>query len=198
MMPLSLPHVYETTDHVLTAMAGPRLFNLKKIADDRGYFAEMYHAERYINLGLPSETLFCQDNTSLSKEAGVIRGLHFQTPPYAQGKLIACLQGALLDIAVDIRRHSPTYGQHIAVVLSEDNARQLWIPAGFAHGFCTLVANTLVTYKVTAPYAAAHDKGLAWHDPALGIKWPFPEEACQLSPKDQTHPLLKDLPTYFT
>ncbi|MFM7469194.1 MAG: dTDP-4-dehydrorhamnose 3,5-epimerase [Vampirovibrionales bacterium] len=189
--------VVETPLDALSLFEGLKLFSMKKIGDERGYFAELYHVGRYQAMGLPEALSFYQDNTSLSQQVGVLRGLHFQTKPFAQAKLITCLQGAILDVVVDIRTQSPTYGQHVALVLSAENARQLWVPEGFAHGFCTLEPNTLITYKVTAPYAPECDKGLAWNDPALGIQWPFAPHQCQLSPKDTTHPNLEALPAYF-
>ena len=134
-----------------------------------------------------------QDNHSLSKPAGVVRGLHFQLPPFAQGKLVRVLRGAVFDVAVDLRPGSPTWGRHAATTLSADNWAQLWIPPGFAHGFATLEPDTEIAYKVTADHSAAHDRGLAWDDPALGIAWPVAPEAAVLSPKDRTHPRLADL-----
>ncbi|WP_422732923.1 dTDP-4-dehydrorhamnose 3,5-epimerase [Microbaculum marinum] len=141
---------------------------------------------------------FVQDNHSLSGQAGVIRGLHFQAPPHAQGKLVRVSRGAILDVAVDIRTGSPTYGRHVARELSAENWLQLWVPPGFAHGFCTLVPDTEVQYKVTAYYAPDHDHGLAFDDPALGIDWPVDAADAILSDKDRRHPALSDLPAHFS
>lgn len=133
----------------------------------------------------------------MSAEVGTIRGLHFQLHPKAQGKLVRCLVGAILDVAVDLRRSSPTYGQHIKVELSADNGEQLWVPPGFAHGFCTLEPNSIIAYKVTDYYSPEHDRGLRWNDPALGIDWPIAQDKAVLSAKDQVQPLLSELDAAF-
>jgi dTDP-4-dehydrorhamnose 3,5-epimerase len=138
-----------------------------------------------------------QENQSLSVSAGTVRGLHFQSPPRAQGKLVRVVAGEIIDVAVDIRRGSPGRGKVVAERLSADNGHQLWVPPGFAHGFVTLVPNTVVVYKVTDYYSPEHDKGLAWDDPVLGIDWGIDPSAAVLSPKDRTHPRLADLPDYF-
>lgn len=164
--------------------------------DARGFFSETFNARSFGEAGL-TET-FVQDNHSLSAEAGVVRGLHFQTDPHAQGKLVRVARGAILDVAVDIRVGSPTFGQHVAVTLSAENWKQLWVPRGFAHGFCTLVPDTEVIYKVTAFYAADCDRGIAWDDPALGIAWPVAPGAAVLSDKDKRHPRLSEIPAYFS
>lgn len=167
----------------------------RRHGDARGYFAETYRADRFgAEVG---EAQFVQDNESLSARAGTVRGLHFQTDPFAQGKLVRCVRGALVDIAVDIRHGSPTFGQWAAVELSADNGNQLWIPRGFAHGFCTLVPDTILSYKVTAYYSAEHDKGVAWDDAAIGVKWPDCADPETLSGKDCVQPRLADLPAYF-
>ena len=168
----------------------------KRIGDARGYFSEVFRRDVFASHcpGLD----FVQDNQSLSAQAGTIRGLHFQTPPFAQDKLIGVLAGAILDVAVDIRRGSPSYGRHVALRLDAANGTQLLIPAGFAHGFATLEPGTLVHYKVSAYYNAACDKGLAFDDPALGIAWPVTADKAVLSAKDRLHPKLADLPAYFT
>lgn len=176
------------------------IFGLKKViptrfGDSRGYFSEVFRSEWFRENVADVE--FVQDNESLSAQAGTVRGLHFQTEPFAQGKLVRCIRGRLLDVAVDIRTGSPNFGQWAAVELSPENGEQLWVPAGFAHGFMTLVDNTVISYKVTAPYSAANDRGVKWDDPAIGINWPK-LEGCVLSDKDAKQPLLSELPEYFT
>ena len=156
--------------------------------DNRGFFMESYNSKKFAELGI--DFLFIQDNHSLSVEAGVLRGLHYQLNPKAQTKLVRVISGAIYDVAVDIRKSSPTFGQWVGVILSEVNKRQLLIPQGFAHGFCTIVPNTQVVYKVDEYYSPEHDRGILWNDPALGIDWPTSLPI--LSDKDQKHPLLKD------
>ncbi|KQY79109.1 dTDP-4-dehydrorhamnose 3,5-epimerase [Ensifer sp. Root142] len=168
----------------------------KKFGDTRGYFMETFRQTLFEeNVG---RFVFVQDNQSISAEVGTVRGLHFQLKPKAQGKLVRCIAGALLDVAVDIRSGSPTYGKHVAVELTAENGRQLWVPPGFAHGFCTLVPNTEISYKVTEYYSAEHDRGLLWKDPALGIEWPVEAEKVALSDKDKRQPTLADLGDAFT
>lgn len=179
--PLSLPEVAVITP--------------KRIGDSRGYFSEVFKDEWFREH--VADVTFVQDNQSLSAEVGTVRGLHFQLAPFAQGKLVRCLAGAIFDVAVDIRSGSPTYGQSVAVELSEENGDQLWIPPGFAHGFATLRPNTLIHYKVTAAYRAEHDRGVRWNDPAFGIDWPVSSETAILSAKDREQPLFKDLPVSF-
>ena len=140
---------------------------------------------------------FIQDNQSGSHRRGTVRGLHFQIPPFAQAKLVRVLRGRILDVVVDLRRTSPSYGQHLTVELGVDEDEQLFVPAGFAHGFCTLVPDTELYYKVDAVYSAAHERGLNWADPALGIDWPVNHNDAVLSDKDVMLPPLRDLPTYF-
>ena len=164
-------------------------------SDSRGYFAETYSLSALQRMGIDSE--FVQDNQSLSRSKGTIRGLHFQSPPLAQSKLVRVLRGSIFDVAVDIRHGSPTFGRHIAIVISSDAWNQVFVPKGFAHGFCTLEPNTEVLYKVDAPYSPADDRGLLWSDPALDIDWPVPAGNAILSEKDQRHPRLADLPNYF-
>ena len=165
--------------------------------DERGSFSETYNRETLRDVA-GIDAVFVQDNQSRSGPARVIRGLHFQIAPYAQGKLVRVVSGSILDVAVDIRVGSPTYGKHAAMVLSAEDAAQAWIPTGFAHGFCTLQPNTEVFYKVTAHYNAACDRGLAWNDPALQIDWPYSDGSVLLSAKDRGHPTLAELPRYFT
>ncbi|MBD8555134.1 dTDP-4-dehydrorhamnose 3,5-epimerase [Rhizobium sp. CFBP 8762] len=167
----------------------------KKTGDNRGYFMETFREELFQEQAGPVR--FVQENRSFSAEAGTVRGLHFQLPPQAQGKLVSCIAGVLFDVAVDIRQSSPTYGQYISAELTADSGEQLWVPAGFAHGFCTLVPNTVISYKVTNYYSPEHDRGLLWNDPAIGIDWPVSIERVVLSDKDKRHPTLVDLPSSF-
>jgi dTDP-4-dehydrorhamnose 3,5-epimerase len=177
------------------AIPGPVLLTARKFGDARGFFLETYSAAQFEALGILD--VFVQDNQSLSRPVGTVRGLHFQLAPAAQGKLVRVLRGRILDVAVDLRRSSPFYGQHVAAELSAEAANQLFVPVGFAHGFCTLEPDTEVAYKVTAPYAPTLDRGLAWDDPALGIAWPVAPEAAELSAKDRAQPRLADLPHCF-
>jgi len=174
---------------------GPVLIDGRRFGDHRGFFLETYSSQDFAALGIPD--LFVQDNHSLSAEPGTIRGLHFQIPPRAQAKLVRVLRGAILDIAVDIRRSSRDFGRHVAVELSAANARQFYVPAGFAHGFCTLAPDTEVAYKVTDFYAPDCDRAIAWDDPDLGIAWPVAPGAAQLSEKDRRAPRLRDLAMGF-
>lgn len=163
--------------------------------DDRGFFSETYSAKGLAAAGI--EETFVQDNHSLSVATGVVRGLHFQIPPRAQGKLVRVTRGSILDVAVDVRHGSATFGRHVTAVLSAENWRQLWVPPGFAHGFCTLEPNTEVQYKVTDYYAPECDRGILWADPSLGLKWPVEPDSAQLSEKDRRLPMLGSLPVYF-
>lgn len=172
------------------------LVELKRFGDHRGFFSETFHASRYDEAGIKGP--FVQDNHSLSREVGVLRGLHFQIAPSPQGKLVRCTAGAILDVAVDIREGSPTFGQHVSAELTADNGHQLWVPVGFAHGFITREPDTEVQYKVTGYYDPDADRGLAWDDPALGIDWGQGGASPVLSEKDRNHPTLADLPTYFS
>lgn len=156
--------------------------------DHRGFFTESFNAAKFEGLGLP--TLFVQDNHSLSRAKGTLRGLHYQIAPKAQGKLVRCVQGAILDVVVDIRRNSPTFKKWISEELSASNKNQLWIPPGFAHGFLTLEPDTEVVYKVTELYSPTHDRSIIWNDPDLGIQWQVTEPV--LSDKDRQAPLLRD------
>ena len=162
------------------------LIRPKKFGDARGYFMETYSAEAFAAAGI--EAAFAQDNQSLSATAGVVRGLHFQAPPVPQAKLIRVLKGAIFDVAVDIRLGSPTYGRWCAATLTADGAEQLFVPRGFAHGFCTLEPNTEVVYKVDGPYAPQTEGGIAWNDPTLAIDWPITAAEAQLSGKDTVLP----------
>lgn len=168
----------------------------KRHGDARGWFSETYRADVLAGAGIAD--VFVQDNQSFSKEQGVVRGLHFQTPPAAQSKLIRVLSGAILDVAVDIRRGSPTFGRHVAVRLDAENGEQLYVPVGFAHGFCTLVPDTMIAYKVGAPYSRDNDAGILWDDPDLAIAWPVAAGAAVLSDKDRAAPRLAAYDTPFT
>ncbi len=167
-----------------TELAGVVKVTPKRFEDARGYFAETFNPEMARAAGLPA---FVQDNESLSRTPGTLRGLHLQTPPFAQAKFVRCVVGSVLDVSVDVRRSSPTFGQHIAVNLSAENGVMLFLPCGVAHGFVTLEPDTLVSYRVDARYSAAHERGLAWNDPELGIDWPV-ETPSVLSEKDANHP----------
>lgn len=159
-------------------------------ADQRGYFMETFREEEFRRLtGIDPH--FVQENESLSKR-DVVRGLHYQLPPYAQAKLVRVVRGEVWDVAVDMRRSSPTFGAYVAVTLSAENRRQLYIPEGFAHGFVALSEEAVLQYKCSAYYHPEAEGGVAWNDPTLAIAWPIaPDEVC-LSPKDQQHPLLAD------
>ncbi|MEK4035622.1 dTDP-4-dehydrorhamnose 3,5-epimerase [Methylocystis sp. IM3] len=178
-----------------TGIPAVKIVTPRKHGDARGFFSEVYKQSDWRAAGL--DYTFVQDNHSLSAPVGTLRGLHFQTPPFAQDKLVRVVRGRILDVAVDIRRSSPTFGEHVAVELSAANWRQLFIPAGFAHGFVTLEPDTEVLYKVTAFYSAPHDRGVAFDDPALAINWPTPPSGPVLSEKDKHWPRLCDLADAF-
>ncbi len=177
------------------AIQGPLLIQPTKIGDHRGFFSETFRADRFDEAAGPVR--FVQDNQSLSATKGTIRGLHYQKEPRAQGKLVRVTRGAILDVAVDIRTGSATYGQYVAVELSAENWQQLWIPPGFLHGFATLTNDCEVLYKVTDYYSREHDAGVRWNDPAIGVPWPFTEDEAVLSEKDKTAPLLSQIGTPF-
>ena len=178
------------------ALPGPRILQATRFADERGHFSETYNRKELEALGISCS--FIQDNESLSSAVGTIRGLHFQIGPVAQTKLVRVARGAVFDVAVDIREGSPTFGQYGAIELSAVNGRQLFIPAGFAHGFCTLEPETLVIYKVDRYYSPEHDRGIRWDDPTLAVPWPLHGRAAVLSKRDQHLPLLSELETCFT
>jgi dTDP-4-dehydrorhamnose 3,5-epimerase len=171
------------------------LIEPNRFGDARGFFSEVWKRSALAAHGFTVD--FVQDNHSLSREVGVLRGLHFQRPPSAQGKLVRVVRGRILDVAVDIREGSPTYGQHVACELSAENWQQLWVPRGFAHGFMTLEPDTEVLYKVDAEYDRTTDAGIAWDDPALGIEWPIPAGGLILSDKDRAAPRLADIAAPF-
>jgi dTDP-4-dehydrorhamnose 3,5-epimerase len=172
-----------------------KLITPKRFGDARGHFSETW-SDRLFREQVANVS-FVQDNQSMSLKRGTLRGLHFQKPPCAQGKLVRVVRGSICDVAVDIRIGSPTYRRHVAVVLAAADGQQLWVPPGFLHGFCTLEDETEVIYKVTSYYSPGHDAGVLWSDPDLAIKWPIEPDAVVLSDKDQSLPLLRDLPDFF-
>jgi len=172
-----------------------KLLRPRRHVDSRGFFSEAYSKQSYAEIGITNE--FVQDNHSLSRHKAVLRGLHFQAPPFAQAKLLRVLRGSIFDVVVDIRYGGPTFGRHIATVLSADDWNQIFIPQGFAHGFCTLEPETEILYKVDNYYSPEHDRGILWKDPALGIAWPISEGEAELSAKDRGLPLLAELPPVF-
>ncbi len=178
------------------SMPEVKVATLKKHGDARGFFSETYTHRGFAAAGI--DDTFVQDNHALSATKGTVRGLHFQTAPFAQAKLVRCTRGAILDVAVDIRVGSPTYGKHVAAVISAELWNQIYIPIGFAHGLVTLEPDTEVLYKVSNYYSPENDKGLLWNDPALGIDWPALANPELLSGKDKIQPKLADLPAYFT
>lgn len=179
----------------LAEIPGLLLVEPRKFGDHRGFFSETYNRRGLAEAGFDLE--FVQDNQSLSAETGVVRGLHFQSPPHAQDKLVRVTRGAVLDVVVDLRKGSPTYGDHAAVELSAANWRQLLVPKGFAHGFATLEPETEMIYKVTAYYAPDHDHGILWSDPVLGIDWPVAAGSARLSAKDEAQPRLAEIESPF-
>jgi dTDP-4-dehydrorhamnose 3,5-epimerase len=178
-----------------TAIGAVRVVTPELIADSRGAFCETYNQERFAEHGIMPN--FVQDNQTVSAAIGTIRGLHFQGHPAAQAKLVRLLKGRIFDVAVDLRRSSPTYGKWVAEEVSAENRKQIFIPTGFAHGFCTLEIDTHVFYKVSAFYSPANDFGVAWDDPDLGIDWPVAPSNAVLSDKDNRMPKFKSLPRYF-
>ena len=172
-----------------------KLVTPKRFSDARGYFSETWSDRRFRQE--VADVTFVQDNCSVSAKRGTLRGLHFQKPPYAQGKLVHVVRGSIYDVAVDIRRDSPSYGRHVAVTLDASEGIQVWVPPGFLHGFCTLEDETEVVYKVTAYYSPSHDAGVVWNDPDLRINWPIDVHSIVLSDKDQRHPRLRELPDVF-
>src|SRR5580704_16802094 len=182
---MNLPHV---------EMPGPEgvlVITPARFADARGFFSESYSRAVFQQIGVPCE--FVQDNHSLSRQRGTVRGLHFQLAPFAQAKLVRVVRGSIYDVVVDIRRDSPTFGRHIGVDLSAENGRQLFVPAGFAHGFCTLEPDTEVLYKVDVTYSRDHERGVRWNDPVLGIAWPVTERGAVINDRDRQLPVIDDL-----
>jgi dTDP-4-dehydrorhamnose 3,5-epimerase len=167
----------------------------KKFGDHRGFFVETYSRQKLAPHGIDFE--FVQDNHSMSAAVGTVRALHYQVPPFAQGKLVRVLKGSILDVAVDIRRGSPTFGKFVSEVLSADNCKMMWVPTGFAHGFETLEPNTEVAYKVTNYYAPTHERGIRWNDPKIGVPWRTSESDATLSAKDKIAPMLEEAKELF-
>ena len=172
-----------------------RIITPRRFTDSRGFFSEVWRQDAMGDCGI--NVAFVQENHALSRAVGTIRGMHFQTGNSAQAKLIRCPRGSILDVAVDIRRGSPTFGRHVAIILSADNWKQAYIPAGFAHGYCTLEPETEVMYKATAYYDPPSERGLAWDDPNVAVAWPVEVEKAVLAAKDRTYPRLADLPDFF-
>lgn len=171
-----------------------KLVRPKRFGDDRGWFCETYNAGRYAEQGIG--VTFVQDNHSMSRDVGVLRGLHFQVPPFGQDKLVRCVRGRIWDVAVDVRKGSPTWGKWVAAQLTAENGHQLFIPIGFAHGFVTLEPNCEVEYKCSALYAPQAEGGVIWNDPAIGLPWPLSGDPV-LSPKDKLLPTLRELDSPF-
>lgn len=169
------------------------LVEAKAFGDKRGYFKETYKQDEFMTNGIPLP--FVQDNFSLSSK-GVLRGLHYQKPPFEQGKLVTAVRGTLFDVAVDMRIGSPTYGKWVGEILSEDNHRLLYVPPGFGHGFCVISDTAALAYKVTKPYSAECDAGFMWNDPNVNVEWPIEEPT--LSAKDIALPLLADIDNPFS
>lgn len=177
-------------------LVGPVEIVPRKIEDERGYFAEVFREDRF-GEHVGDDIDFVQDNQSLSLRRGTVRGIHFQSSPAAQGKLVRCLAGQIFDVAVDLRTGSATYGQWISVTLSPQDCNQLWIPVGFGHAFCSLEPNSVISYRVTDYYSAENDQGVAWDDPDIAIAWPDVANPETLSAKDRQQPRLRELPAFF-
>jgi dTDP-4-dehydrorhamnose 3,5-epimerase len=177
------------------AIADVKLITPAKFGDARGFFSETWQQERFAAAGVPGP--FIQDNHVLSTQRGVVRGLHLQLPPSAQGKLVRVVRGAIWDVAVDVRHGSPSFGKWAAAELSAENWQQLWVPVGFLHGYCTLTEVTEVIYKVTGPYDRSAERGVIWNDPDLALPWPVPPGQALLSAKDLELPRLAECPAWF-
>ena len=173
------------------ALAEVKLIRSKKFADERGFFVETYNRRQFVEAGIDPE--FVQDNQSFSKPAGTIRGLHLQADPFAQAKLVRVLRGRILDVAVDVRPASRTFGKWVAAEISAEAGNQIYVPTGFAHGFCTLEPDTEVSYKVSNFYSREHEVAVRWNDPVLMIAWPVKEGEATLSEKDRAAPLFEDV-----
>lgn len=178
-----------------TDIPAVKILEPKKYGDHRGFFSETYSRKALKDIGVDLE--FVQDNHSLSAQKGVVRGLHYQVSPTSQDKLVRVVRGAILDVAVDIRKASPTFGKHVTAVISAANWRQILVPVGFAHGFVTLEENTEVIYKVTTYYSPKDERGILWNDPALGIDWGIDPKSATLSDKDTKNPVLANATDLF-
>ena len=176
---------------------GVMLITPKRFGDDRGYFSETYN-KTALTAAAGITPDFVQDNYSMSPKAGTIRGMHFQSPPFAQDKLVRAVTGSALDVVVDVRHGSPTFGRWVSAIISAENGVQIWVPKGFAHGVCTLEPDTGLAYKTTGYYSSEHDLGIVWNDPDLKISWPVDDANVSISEKDKAHPRLKAIETYFT
>ncbi len=173
----------------------PRIIAPERHVDDRGWFSETFHEQRLREIGITCR--FVQDNQSSSKRAGTLRGLHFQVPPAAQAKLVSVVRGRILDVVVDVRRGSATFGKHVSAELSAESGLQVYVPVGFAHGFVTLEDDAVVMYKVSDFYSPSHDCGIFWNDPDIAVPWPFKEAEIILSDKDRRLPSLKEFASPF-
>jgi dTDP-4-dehydrorhamnose 3,5-epimerase len=198
----TLGHFQQNTGHFRIvhferlAIPGLLLLTPRRHGDRRGFFSETFREDLFEEHA-SKRRAFVQDNHVYSAQKGVLRGLHFQLPPRAQGKLVRCIRGSILDVDVDIRTGSPTFGHHVSVELSASNWKQLWVPPGFAHGYITLEENSEVIYKVTDYYVPQCDRGIAWDDPLLNIDWQFPRTEIYLSDKDRKQPRLADIAPAF-
>ena len=177
------------------AIADVKLITPARFGDPRGFFSETWNQGRFAEAGIAGP--FIQDNHAVSTTAGVLRGLHCQIGPNAQGKLVRCVKGAIYDVAVDARHGSPSFGRYVGAEISAENWMQIWVPAGFLHAYCTLTAETEVIYKVTGAYDKAAERGVIWNDPDVGIDWPVAADSVILSDKDKILPRLRDLPALF-
>jgi dTDP-4-dehydrorhamnose 3,5-epimerase len=177
------------------AIEDVKLITPARYNDNRGFFSETWKQDTFADAGIPGP--FLQDNHAVSSGVGVLRGLHCQIGPNAQGKLVRCIRGAIYDVAVDVRQGSPTFGHYVGAEISAENWTQIWVPVGFLHAYCTLTAETEVIYKVTGAYDKAAERGVIWDDPDIGIDWPMPMAQVILSDKDKALPRLRDLPPLF-
>ena len=193
--PVLITKIYNTMDVIRTEIDGVVIIEPKIFGDARGYFFESFSQREFEEK--VRKINFVQDNESMSSY-GVMRGLHFQRPPFTQSKLVRCVKGAVLDVAVDIRKGSPTYGQHVAVELTEDNHRQFFVPRGFAHGFAVLSETAIFQYKCDNFYAPQADGGISIKDESFGIDWKIPTDKALLSEKDTLHECLKDFDSPFS
>lgn len=179
-----------TIDVISTALPDIKVVVPQRMIDRRGFFSEVWNARDFASVGI--DAVFVQDSLAINALKGTLRGLHYQLPPMEQGKLVRVIRGAIFDVAVDIRWSSPSFGLHAAAVLTSENWSQMWIPPGYAHGYCTLEDDTEVQYKTTNFYSPAHERGVAWNDPALMIAWPVTAETAILSGRDRDWPPLSE------